>query len=250
MEINDYFSNRRTIRCYDKSRELSRDTLLEMLGKAAHAANTGNMQIYSVIVTTDPEEIAKIAPCHFNQPASVNASALLTFCLDLNRFNRWCRLNNATPGLNNFQGFTWGVIDTSIFAQQFCTIAELNGLGTCYLGTTTYNAEQISEILNLPEDVIPIITVATGYPAGESEIQDRLPIESIVHFDTYHNPTDTEINQYYTEKEHLPESEQFVKENRKDNLAQVYADIRYPREANEKFSRIYKEFIKNKGVEL
>lgn len=250
MNIPEYFSNRRTIRKYDQTRPVPTELIDNMLESAARAANTGNMQTYSVIVSTDPDEISRLAPAHFNQPAIANAKAVLTFCLDFNRFNRWCRINNADPGLNNLQGFTWGVIDTALFAQQFCTIAELNGLGTCYLGTTTYNAEPISEALDLPSDVVPVVTVTIGYPAEEPQLQDRLPIEAIVHHGKYKNPTDTDLQGIYAAEEANPASKAFVKQNGKENLAQVFADIRYPRSANEQFSRVYKEFLKNKGIPL
>ncbi|MDE6090941.1 MAG: nitroreductase family protein [Duncaniella sp.] len=250
MNTTDYFSTRRTIRKYDQSREIDPAMIDRMLEEAARAANTGNMQTYSVIVTTEPEEIAKLAPAHFNQPAITGAKAVLTFCIDFNRFNRWCRINHADPGLNNLQGFTWGVIDTSLFAQQFVTIAEMNGLGTCYLGTTTYNAEPIAETLHLPSDVVPVITVTVGYPAETPELTERLPVGAIVHHGHYHNPIDEELVGIYAEKDGLESSKQFVKDNGKDNLAQVFAEVRYPRSANEQFSRVYKEFLKNQGIAL
>lgn len=250
MDTSNYFSTRRTIRRYEPSRPVSIELIDKMLEDAAHAANTGNMQTYSVIVSTDPEEIARLAPAHFNQPAITGAKAVLTFCIDFNRFNRWCRINGTEPGLNNLQGFTWGVIDTSIFAQQFVTIAEMNGLGTCYLGTTTYNAGQIAETLGLPSDVVPVITVTVGYPAESPELQERLPIGAIVHHGRYVNPSDDELREVYSEKENLESSKQFVKENNKENLAQVFAEVRYPRAANEQFSRVYKEYLKNQGIAL
>lgn len=250
MHSNEYFSTRRTIRQYDQNRPVDPTLLTGMLKAAAQAPNTGNMQIYSAIVTTDPAIKRELAPAHFNQPAATGAAAIVTFCLDLNRFNRWCRLNNADPGLDNLQGFTWGVIDTSIFTQQFCTIAELHGLGTCYLGTTTYNAETIAKVLELPMGVIPVITLAVGYPAVPGEMSERLPVEATVHAERYHTPTDDEIREYYAEKESLPASKSFVEENGKENLAQVFTDIRYPREANEKFSHVYRAFLKNQGVEI
>lgn len=250
MDTSNYFSTRRTIRKYDSSRQVSIGLIDKMLEDAARAANTGNMQTYSVVVSTDPEEIARLAPAHFNQPAITGAKAVLTFCIDFNRFNRWCRINGTEPGLNNLQGFTWGVIDTSLFAQQFVTIAEMNGLGTCYLGTTTYNAGQIAEELGLPVDVVPVITVTVGYPAESPELQERLPISSIVHYSKYVNPSDDELREIYSEKENLESSKQFVKENNKENLAQVFAEVRYPRAANEQFSRVYKEYLKNQGIAL
>lgn len=250
MDTSNYFSTRRTIRRYEPSRPVSIELIDKMLEDAARAANTGNMQTYSVIVSTDPEEIARLAPAHFNQPAITGAKAVLTFCIDFNRFNRWCRINGTEPGLNNLQGFTWGVIDTSIFAQQFVTIAEINGLGTCYLGTTTYNAGQIAETLGLPSDVVPVITVTVGYPAESPELQERLPIGAIVHHCRYVNPSDDELLEVYSEKENFESSKQFVKENNKENLAQVFAEVRYPRAANEQFSRVYKEYLKNQGIAL
>ena len=250
MDTNNYFSTRRTIRKYDLSRPVSEVFLRELLAKASRAANTGNMQIYSVIINRDPEKIAALAPAHFCQPAIKGAAAVLTFCLDLNRFNRWCELNGTQGGMNNLQGFTWGVIDTSIFAQQFCTVAEMEGLGTCYLGTTTYNASQISDALALPSDVIPVITVTVGYPAETPELQDRLPLDAVVHSESYHNPTDAEIREFYAAEEATPASMKFVTENGKQNLAQVFAEIRYPKAANEQFSRVYKEFLKDKVISL
>lgn len=250
MNTPDYFATRRTIRKYDPERPVSAGLIDKMLEDAARAANTGNMQTYSVIVTTDPEEIARLAPSHFNQPAITGAKAVLTFCIDFNRFNHWCHLNNTDPGLDNLQGFTWGVIDTSLFAQQFVTIAEMNGLGTCYLGTTTYNAEPIAEALGLPAEVVPVITVTVGCPAESPELQERLPLGAIVHHGKYKRPTDDELREIYAEKEALESSRQFVKENNKENLAQVFAEVRYPRQANEQFSRVYKEFLKNQGIAL
>lgn len=248
--MNEYFTSRRSVRVYDKTKPVSREMIASMLSHAIHAPNTGNMQLYSVVVTTDPEMLRALAPAHFSQPAIVNAAAALTFCLDMNRFDRWCRLNGAEPGLNNLQGFTWGVIDTSVFAQQFCTIAELEGLGTCYLGTTTYNAAPISELLKLPQGVIPVITVTLGWPAEEPDVQPRLPLSAAVHFEEYSDPDDAGIKEIYAAEEAMPENKKFVADNGKENLAQVFAEVRYPREQAEYFSRVYKEFLKSKGISL
>lgn len=141
----------------------------------------------------------------------------------------------------------WGVIDTVIFAQQFVTIAELNGLGTCYLGTVTYNAPRIAEILDLPARVVPVATVTVGYPAGEASASDRLPVSGIVHAEKYHDYSESDIDSLYSAKEALPESAKFIAENGKETLAQVFTDIRYKKEDNEYFSKIFADFIKKQG---
>lgn len=139
------------------------------------------------------------------------------------------------------------VIDTLLVAQQFCTIAEMSGLGCCYLGTTTYNAPQISEILKLPKRVVPVTTLTLGYPDGDSPLSDRLSADAIIHRSHYRDYSDEVIKSYYAEKESRDDSKRFVEENGKKSLAQVFTDVRYPKINNEAFSDIYMEFIKNQG---
>lgn len=251
LTFNDsYFSMRRTIRTYDNNSDVSTELIRSLLSKAAHAPNTGNMQLYSVIMTTDPKKIEALAPAHFSQTAIMSAKAVLTFCLDLNRYHKWCVAGGAEPGLNNLQGYTWAVMDTAIFAQQFVTLAELNGLGTCYLGTTTYNAPDIASKLNVPAGVVPLLTVTLGYPSESPEIPERLEIDGILHPECYRDYSDRDIKRLYSEKEDMESYHKFVEENGKENLAQVYADVRYPRASNEHFSGVLKEFLKNQGIEI
>ncbi len=246
---NRYFYDRRTHRAFSE-REVSNELLETLLDAAAHAPTTGNMQLYSVIITRDAEARKVLAHTHFNQPASLNAPVLLTFCADFNRFSEWCRQSGADPGYDNLQGFTTAMLDAVIFAQQFNTVAEMNGLGCCYLGTTTYNAPDIARLLQLPSLVVPVVTLAVGYPAGEVEDCGRLPIRSFIHHETYQQPTAEEIAATYAEKESREDSKRFVAENGKDNLAQVFTDIRYTRSMMESFSKVWRDFIAVQGFHI
>ncbi len=234
---------RRTIRKYT-TQDVPQDLLMSLLERATRASNTGNMQTYSVIVTRDQAKKEALAPTHFNQPMVTTAPVVLAFCADYNRFSQWCKLRNAEPGYDNFQSFIAAMIDTCLFAQTFCDLAEAEGLGLCYLGTTTYNAGDIIRILELPTLVVPICTVTLGYPAEEPQLQDRLPIEAIVHEETYHAYMADDINRLYAEKEALPSTAQFITENNKQTLAQVFTDIRYTKKNNELFSDIFLQVLK------
>lgn len=246
MSIPEFFHERRTVRRFS-DRPVTDELITSMIEAASHAPNTGNMQLYSAVVTRSPEGIKALAPAHFSQPASTGCAAMITFCVDFNRFEHWCRISDAEPGYNNFQAFVWGVIDTAIFAQQFCTIAEQEGLGCCYLGTTTYNAPQIASILDLPSRVVPVVTIALGWPEGESAVSDRLPVGGIMHFEKYSDYTDQDIRNIYSYKESLPESAGFIAENGKQTLAQVFTDVRYTKKDNEFFSKLYLDFIGKQG---
>lgn len=228
----DSIKNRRTIRKY-KKQDIP-DTLLEsMLEEAFRASTMGNMQLYSVIITKDDDMKSKLAPAHFNQPMVTQAPVVLTFCADFNRFTKWCLQRNATPGYDNFLSFINAASDTLLVTQNFCTIAEDNGLGICYLGTTIYNPGPIIEVLNLPKLVIPVATITVGYPDELPQQPDRLPLNGIIHKETYNDYDSNDIDEIYHLKEALPENKNFVLINNKETLAQVFTDLRYKKADNE-----------------
>lgn len=241
----EYFSTRRTVRRYSR-RKVDDALLREMLEAASHAPTTGNMQLYSVVVTRSEDGKKALAPAHFNQPSVTGCDVVLTFCADYNRFVKWCEASGAEPGYDNFQSFTTAVLDTALFAQQFCTIAEMHGLGCCYLGTTTYNAPQIADALGLPDRVVPVTTLTVGYPEGEAPLSDRLPVEAIMHSERYADYTSESVKAFYAEKEARDDSRRFVEENGKQSLAQVFTDVRYTRQASEHFSQVYLDFIRER----
>ena len=250
LKYLDFFKNRSTLRRYSSSKEVSDAALEALLEAASHAPTTGNMQLYSVVATRDPEMKERLAPLHFNQPTVKGCSVMLTFCADLRRFEKWCEERKAQPGFRNYHSFITALIDTALFAQQFVTLAELNGIGSCYLGTVTYNAEKIAEVLELPDRVVPVICLTVGYPdesTGFAPASDRIPVEGVLHIERYKDYTKEDIDLLFEYKENLEESKGFVKENGKETLAQVFTDIRYPGKMNEEVSESFARLVREKG---
>lgn len=238
--------NRRTIRKY-KDQDIPSQLLTELLTDSFRASTMGGMQLYSVVVTRDKDMKAKLAPFHFNQPMVTQAPVVLTFCADFNRFCLWCKQRNAVPGYDNFLSFMNAATDALLVTQNFCTLAEENGLGICYLGTTIYNLEPIIELLKLPRLVIPVATITVGYPDECPEQPDRLPVSGIIHEEYYHDYTPEDIEQVYAYKESLSVNKQFVAENQKENLAQVFTDVRYRKSDNECMSEKLLEVLRKQG---
>ncbi len=236
----------RSIRKY-KNEPVSDTLFTEIIEAGIRASTTGNMQTYSIVNTTDSELKKKLAPVHFNQPMINGAANVLTFCADFNRFNKWCRQNNADPGFDNFLSFINAAIDATLVAQNVAIAAEDKGLGICYLGTTTYNAGEIIDLLKLPKGVVPITTITLGWPDETPGKSDRLPVEAVLHNETYCDYTKEQINNLYAAKESLEENKGFVKENNKETLAQVFTDVRYTKSDNELFSGKFIEAIRKQG---
>jgi len=238
--------DRRTIRKY-KHEQIDDSLLNELLSTASRAATMGNMQLYSVVITKDDATKQKLSPLHFNQPMVMDAPVVLTFCADFHRFSLWCEQRDAVPGYDNFLSFINAMSDTLLFTQNFCTLAEEAGMGTCYLGTTIYNPLGIVDVLKLPKLVFPVATITVGYPDESPEQPDRLPLEGIIHENTYRDYEACDIDRIYAYKESLDENKNFVKINSKETLAQIFTDIRYKKSDNESMSAGMIEALKSQG---
>lgn len=239
-------NTRRSIRKYS-AKEVSDELLNRLLAEASRTQTMGNMQLYSVVVTRSSEMKAKLAPAHFNQPMVTEAPVVITVCADFNRASEWCRCRKAVPGYDNFLSFMNAATDALLYTQTFCNLAEEEGLGLCFLGTTVYMPQMIIDILNLPRLVMPVATITLGWPDENPNLSDRLPLASFLHSETYHDYSLADIDRYYAEKETLEENKEFVRINDKETLAQVYTDIRYTKKDNEAMSAGMMAALKHQG---
>lgn len=218
-----------------------------LMNEAARTQTMGNLQLYSVVVTRSDEMKRKLAPAHFNQPMVTEAPVVLTICADFHRTSVWARQRKAVPGYNNFLSFVNGAIDALLYTQTLCNLMDEEGLGYCYIGTTVYMPQMIIDTLNLPQQVVPLATLTVGWPAEKPQQTDRLPLDSFVHREIYHDYTADDINRYYQLKESLEENQNFCKINNKETLAQIFTDIRYTKKDNEAMSAGLLEVLRKQG---
>lgn len=237
---------RRTIRKYTQQ-PIPDELLNQLIEEAARTQTMGNLQLYSVVVTKSAEMKKKLAPAHFNQSMVTEAPVVLTVCADFRRTTDWCESRNANPGYNNLLSFMNAATDALLYTQTFCNLAEEEGLGVCFLGTTIYMPQQIIEILKLPKLVFPVATLTVGWPDEKPNLTDRLPLKSFVHNETYKPYTEQSINDFYASKEALEENKHFVEINNKETLAQVFTDIRYTKKDNELMSQGFLDTLLQQG---
>lgn len=226
---------RRTIRKYTQQ-PVDDELLNQLIEDASRTQTMGNLQLYSVVVTRSAAMKELLAAAHFSQPMVTQAPVVLTICADFRRTTDWCMQRQASPGYENALSFMNAATDALLFTQTFCCLAEEEGLGVCFLGTTIYQPQTIIAALELPELVFPVATLTVGWPAEKPKQTDRLPVEAILHQETYGAFTPERIDACYAERESLPENKHFVEINEKETLAQVYTDIRYTRKDNEAMS--------------
>ncbi len=230
------------------SREIPQEVMDRILYATTRASTTGNMQLYTMVVTTKQELRDELSPCHFNQPMVKKAPVVITVCADINRFSLWCEQRGAKPAYDNFLWYMNSAIDALLASQNLSVAAEEEGLGICYLGTTLYTADKIIDILNLPKGVIPITTIVMGYPEEYPEnLTDRLPVNGVVMYETYNNYTPEEIDTIWGEKEQLTSTAKLIEENQLPTLAHIFTERRYTEKDNLTFSDVYMNVLKRQG---
>lgn len=236
----------RSIRRF-KSTPIPEVELRELLEAASRASTCGNMQLYSLVVTRDKAMREKLLPCHFGQQMVVEAPCVVTICADVHRFSMWCRQRDAEPAYDNFAWFLTAATDALLAAQNLALAAEERGLGICYLGTTLYTAGDIVRVLNLPKGVLPVTTLVLGYPDEKPELTDRLPLDAVVHFETYNDYTAAEIDELWAEREESEETKRLLEENNLPNLARIFTERRYVKRDNVAISQAYLALLKERG---
>lgn len=238
--------NRTSIRKYS-SREVSDELLNRLLEEAERTPTMGNLQLYSVVITRSEEGKKALAPAHFNQPMVTGAPVVLTICADYRRTTLWAENRKAHPGYDNILSFMNAATDALLFTQTFCNLAEEEGLGTCFLGTTVYMPKMIIDTLKLPKLVMPVATITLGWPDEQPALSERLPLRSIIHQEAYEDYTPEKIDDFYAEKENLEVNKEFVRINNVETLAQVFTDIRYTKKDCEAMSKGLLDALKNQG---
>ena len=238
--------NRTSIRKYS-SREVSDELLNRLLEEAERTPTMGNLQLYSVVITRSEEGKKALAPAHFNQPMVTGAPVVLTICADYRRTTLWAENRKAHPGYDNILSFMNAATDALLFTQTFCNLAEEEGLGTCFLGTTVYMPKMIIDTLKLPKLVMPVATITLGWPDEQPALSERLPLGSIIHQETFEDYTPEKIDDFYAEKENLEVNKEFVRINNVETLAQVFTDIRYTKKDCETMSKGLLDALKNQG---
>ena len=244
----------RSIRSY-KSDPVPEELITKILEAGIRTSSSGNMQTYSIIVTKDTALREKLSKPHFHQNMVLDAPVLVTFCADFHRMRRWLELRGAPDGFDNFMSFLVAAIDAVLVSQNVALAAESHGLGICYMGSTLASCDEIGRILELPDNVVPVTGFSLGWPDEAPELRDRLPLDGLVHQETYQNFSDERILEIYAEREHRgwerymahPELRKRVEEAGVENLAQLYTKVKYSRESHQIFSRRVLQYLESQA---
>lgn len=225
--------NHRSIRAFTNE-PVTDEELTEILKSSQMASTSGYIQAYSVIRVTDPQVRKQLAVIANRQSFVEESPVFLVWCADLYRHQAVCEKQGTAMRSENVENFLVAAVDTALAAQNAAVAAESLGLGFVYVGAIRNNPAEVSRLLGLPKLVIPIFGMCLGRPDQSPALRPRLPLELVVHENTYDagkqsnlEAYDEVVRQYYHE----------LTEGRKDTD--------WSKEMAAKFSRASRPFLKS-----
>lgn len=153
----------------------------EIIASAQAASTSSFLQCTSIIRITDPALRERLVPLTGGQQHVAQAAEFWVFCADFNRHLQICP--QAQLGLA--EQLLIGVVDTALLAQNALTAAESLGLGGVYIGGLRNSIEAVTELLELPQHVLPLFGLCLGWPADNPDIKPRMPAAMLVHENRY-----------------------------------------------------------------
>jgi len=174
--------NRKSVRKYT-DRKLRKDEV-ETIVRAGQQAPFAS-QLYSVIYSTDG-------------PIAFDAAIWFVICVDVHKMERFMKIRGWDIVTNDLTLLLMGMQDASYMAQNMVIAAESLGIGSCFLGAVSSSAQRVralSENLELPERVLPMVELVMGYPDEDFPPRPRYPLAFTLFEGRYPKLSDDDVKE-------------------------------------------------------
>ncbi|MET3941821.1 nitroreductase [Paenibacillus sp. PvP094] len=186
--------NHTSFRSYT-SQPLAKEQVDEIFKSASQTSSFSLLQAVSIIRITDPALRKKVRKLCVDQPYIEEAAEFWIFCADFNRNHQIA----PDVDIEYIEFLLIGSFDAGLMAQNALTAAESMGLGGVFIGAVRANIEELTELLGLPEYVIPLVGLCIGTPTGSKpELKPRLP-QSMVLLENQYQALDQDKLAIYDE---------------------------------------------------
>jgi nitroreductase len=159
---------RKSVRTFSE-KEVSKAEIEALMKAAMCAPSSKNNQPWSFYIIRNKDVMQKLANALPYAKMLPKASAVIIVCGD------------STKGVSEpDQAFNWA-LDCSAASQNLLLAAESIGLGATWTGVFPYKKRirAVRDVLQLPENVIPLNAIPIGYPAGNEKPKDKFKPESV-----------------------------------------------------------------------
>lgn len=169
MEFSEVIKKRQATRDY-LDKPVPEDLIRQILEQANFSPSAGNLQARRVIIVKDLDLRKKLkATCSGLGRFTIEPPVIFVVC----SVPEESAVKYADRGRN-----LYALQDATIFAACLQLAAVSLGLATCWVGS--FDEKEVSEILNLPKDLIPVAVIPVGYSAGEIRPKERKSLTELI----------------------------------------------------------------------
>ncbi len=162
------------------------DALLDaLIACALSAPSKSDLQQADIVEVRDPAKRKAIAELIPSMPWVREAPVFLVFCGNGRLVREIARLRDKPFPNDHLDAFFNAAVDSALVLAYFLRAAAAVGLGCCPISVIRNHAQEVSDLLELPDLVFPLSGLCVGYPAGEGRISPRLPLGLTRHVDRY-----------------------------------------------------------------
>lgn len=169
MNVYEAIKARRSIRSY-QDRPVEEDKLRRVLEAARLAPSASNRQEWRFVVVQDAQTRKRLMEAATGQRFVGQAPVVIACCAKTDEHVMTC-------------GQMCYPIDVAIAIDHMTLAAVAEGLGTCWIGA--FFADQVREILGIPENVPVVELLTLGYPTSVPGPSSRLPFDEIVKYERW-----------------------------------------------------------------
>jgi nitroreductase len=167
--------------------QIDPDLLRVLAACALSAPSKSYLQQADIIEVRDPERRQAVEALVPSMPWMNSAASLLVFCGNGRRFRKQFQVQDQAFTNEHLDGFFNPVVDASLVMMNFIQAAATQGLSCCPISVLRDQAEQLAEILELPDHVVPIAGLCVGYPSQTRSINPRLSLKATLHIDGFND---------------------------------------------------------------
>jgi nitroreductase len=162
-------------------RDIAPDLLRLLCACALSAPSKSDLQQSDILIIRETTKRYAIAALLPEMPWLRDAPVFLVFLANGRRLPQIAQLRGKPFPNDHLDLFFNATVDAAIVLATFIRAAEAAGLGCCPISVIRDHALTISDMLALPEKVIPIAGMAIGWPAEAGGITPRLPLSMTLH---------------------------------------------------------------------
>ena len=132
----------------------------------------------AILEKTEQDAIANLIP---DQLFIRTAPAFLVFLANGRRLPEIARMRGKPFPNDHLDQFFNTAVDAGIVLATFIAAADAVGLGTCPISVIRDHSQRVSDMLKLPQRVIPVAGMCVGWPSDAGHPSARLGLESTLH---------------------------------------------------------------------